>query len=188
MWRRSRTSITVKGTPWKQSLTNCASGSATRSLRRDSGGPWPAFPPSTRRRSTTPSSLPPRGEKTLRGMVLNMELGRFPTETAAFLRECPQARDMDILFNNELRSSRQTVAPQCFRVLGAEIPQNPKVVPVRSTAVFDILGHILGQDFERQDQQKLRRSKEYSRLSWKGVRRLGSSVRVSSAAANPCRL
>lgn len=118
MSRRLRISITAEGAPWKQSLTSCASGSATRSLRRDSGRPWPAFPPSTRRRSTTPSSLPPRGEKTLRGMVLNMELGRFPTETAAFLRECPQARDMDILFNNELRSSRQTVAPQCFRAFG----------------------------------------------------------------------
>lgn len=49
---------------------------------------------------------PSEGGKTLRGMVLNMELGRFPTETAAFLRECPQARDMDILFDNELRPSR----------------------------------------------------------------------------------
>ena len=28
------------------------------------------------------------GGKTLRGMVLNMALGRFPAETAAFLREC----------------------------------------------------------------------------------------------------
>lgn len=35
-------------------------------------------------------------------MVLNMALGRFPAETAAFLRECPQARDMDITFSNEL--------------------------------------------------------------------------------------
>lgn len=34
-------------------------------------------------------------------MVLNMALGRFPAETAAFLRECPQARDMDITFSNE---------------------------------------------------------------------------------------
>ena len=42
------------------------------------------------------------GGKTLRGMVLNMALGRFPEETAAFLRECPQARDMDITFSNEL--------------------------------------------------------------------------------------
>ena len=41
------------------------------------------------------------GGKTLRGMVLNMALGRFPAETAAFLRECPQARDMDITFSNE---------------------------------------------------------------------------------------
>ena len=31
------------------------------------------------------------GGKTLRGMVLNMALGRFPAETAAFLRECPSA-------------------------------------------------------------------------------------------------
>lgn len=38
------------------------------------------------------------GGKTLLGMVLNMELGRFLAETAAFLRECPQARDADILF------------------------------------------------------------------------------------------
>ena len=47
-------------------------------------------------------SAPAGGGKTLLGMVLNMELGRFPAETAAFLRECPQARDADILFGNEL--------------------------------------------------------------------------------------
>ncbi len=47
-------------------------------------------------------SAPAGGGQTLRGMVLNMELGRFPAETAAFLRECPQARDMDIIFGNEL--------------------------------------------------------------------------------------
>ena len=54
----------------------------------------------------------------------------------------------------ELRPVRQSDAPQCFPGLfGPEIPKNPKVVPVRSTAAFDILGHILGQDFERRDQQ-----------------------------------
>ena len=54
----------------------------------------------------------------------------------------------------ELWSGRQTTGPQCFLGLfRPEIPQNPKVVPIRSTAAFDILGHILGQDFERRDQQ-----------------------------------
>ena len=43
-------------------------------------------------------SAPAGVGKTLLGMVLNMELGRFLAETAAFLRECPQARDADILF------------------------------------------------------------------------------------------
>ena len=58
--------------------------------------------------------------------------------------------------------------PSAFRAFfGPEIPKNPKVDPFRSMAAFDILGHILGQDFEGRDQQKLRHSKEYSRLSWK---------------------
>ena len=60
----------------------------------------------------------------------------------------------------ELRSGCQTAGPQCFPGLfGPEIPKNPKVVPIRSTAAFDILGHILGQDFEGQDHQKLRRDR-----------------------------
>ncbi len=67
----------------------------------------------------------------------------------------------------------------------SEIPKNPKVDPVRSTAAFDILGHILGQDFEGRDHQNLRRSKEYSRLSEKGVKRLGSSARAVSKRATP---
>ena len=47
----------------------------------------------------------------------------------------------------ELRSGCQTAGPQCFPGLfGPEIPKNPKVVPIRSTATFDILGHILGQE------------------------------------------
>jgi hypothetical protein len=89
----------------------------------------------------------------------------------------------------ELRPDTQAAAPQCFPGLfRPEIPKNPKVVPVRSTAAFDILGHILGQDFEGRDHQKLHRSKEYSRLSWKGVKRLGSSARAMSERAKRCRL
>ena len=89
----------------------------------------------------------------------------------------------------ELRPDAQAVAPQCFPGLfRPEIPQNPKVVPFRSTAVLNILGHILGQDLEGQNPQNLRRSKEYSGLSEKGAKRSGSSVRAPSAAANPCRL
>ena len=77
----------------------------------------------------------------------------------------------------ELRPVRQTAAPQCFPGLfGPEIPKNPKVVPFRSAGFFDILGHILGQDLKGQDQQKLRRSKEYSRPSENGVKHPGSSV------------
>ena len=59
----------------------------------------------------------------------------------------------------ELPSVSPSAAPQCFPVrFEPKITQNPKVVPLRSTAILDILGHILGQDFEGRDQQKLRRS------------------------------
>ena len=89
----------------------------------------------------------------------------------------------------ELRPDAQAVAPQCFPGLfRPEIPKNPKVVLFRSTGIFGILGHILGQVFEGRDHQNLRRSKEYSGLSEKGAKRSGSSVRAPSAAANPCRL
>ena len=60
----------------------------------------------------------------------------------------------------ELRPDAQAAAPQRFPGLfRPEIPKNPKAVPIRSTAAFDILGHILGQNFEGRDQQKLRRGR-----------------------------
>ena len=54
----------------------------------------------------------------------------------------------------ELRPDAQAVAPQCFPGLfRPEIPKNPKVVLFRSTGIFGILGHILGQDLEGRDPQ-----------------------------------
>lgn len=68
-------------------------------------------------------SSPIGGGEVLRGMVLNMELGRFPAETAAFLRECPQARNMDIIFGNELddgccRSGCRNTSAEIARAIG----------------------------------------------------------------------
>lgn len=57
------------------------------------------------------------GGKTLRGMVLNMALGRFPAETAAFLRECPQAR----IWTSPSAMSRMTVAVTAAAEPPAEI-------------------------------------------------------------------
>ena len=46
----------------------------------------------------------------------------------------------------ELLSVSPSAAPQCFPcLLGPEIAQNPKVVPLRSAAVFGNLGQGLGQ-------------------------------------------
>ena len=46
------------------------------------------------------------GGKTLRGMVLNMALGRFPAETAAFLRESRQAMEKDNTFSKDKQDDR----------------------------------------------------------------------------------
>lgn len=68
-------------------------------------------------------SAPTAGTNAVKGLVFNMECGCNLPETIAFLRECPEARDADIIFGNELddgmnRSNRADVSAEIARAVG----------------------------------------------------------------------
>ena len=78
----------------------------------------------------------------------------------------------------ELPSVSPSAAAQCFPGLfGPEIAQNPKVVPLRSTAIFSNLGHSLGQQKKRASPKKAVHFSTTSPLRASMIRRIFRSTR-----------